>query len=118
VALAQYQELAVAFASALVDGDFARAREMLGPPLSESTSAADLREHFERMYRSYAEDDRPNRVWFDAQFSGEEWPAKRSGDVGWAYVAVQGDECVEAVTVTVAQSAGRVFIREVEWGRP
>jgi len=118
VALAQYQELAVAFASALVDGDFARATEMLGPPLSETVSAADLNDSFDRMYRSYAEDDRPKRVWFDAEFSGEQWPAKQNGDVGWAYVAVQGEECVEAVTVTVAEKAGRLFIREVEWGRP
>jgi hypothetical protein len=118
VALAQYQQLAVAFASALVDGDFARAKEMLGPPLSESLSAADLNESFDRMYRSYAEDDRPKLVRFDVEFSGEEWPAKQNGDIGWAYVAVQGEECVEAVTVTVAENAGHLFIREVVWGRP
>ncbi len=70
MALAQYQELAVAFATALVDGDFARATEMLGPPLSESMSAADLKEHFERMYRGYAEDDRPHRVWFECAVLG------------------------------------------------
>jgi hypothetical protein len=70
------------------------------------------------MYRGYAEDDRPKGVWFDAEYSFEEWPAKQPGDVGWAYVSVQGDELVEAVTVTVAQEAGRLLIRHIEWGRP
>jgi len=118
VTLAGYQELAVAFATALVEGNFERAKGMLGSPLSESMTAADLKNRFDQMYRSYAEDDRPRRVSFDAQFSGQEWPAKHNGDVGWAYVTVLGDECVEAVTVTVAQSAGNLFIRDVEWGRP
>lgn len=118
MALAPYQQLAVDFAYALVDGDFSRAKEMLGPPLSDSMSVSDLRDHFDGMYRSYAEDDRPSKVWFDPEFSGDNWPAKRPGDVGWAYVAVQGNECAEAVTVFVAQSAERIFIREIEWGRP
>ena len=118
MALAQYQELAVSFASALVEGDFARAAGMLGPPLNESTSADDLQNCFDRMYSSYAESDRPTKVSFEPRFSGEDWPAKQNGDVGWAYVAVLGEECVEAVTVTVAESAGRMFIRYIEWGRP
>jgi hypothetical protein len=118
VALAQYQQLAVDFARALVDGDFARAKEMLGPPLSDSMSDADLRDHFDGMYRGYADDDRPSKVWFDPEFSGEDWPAICPGDLGWAYVAVQGEECVEAVTVFVAELKGRMFIRDIEWGRP
>jgi hypothetical protein len=116
--LAAYQELAVAFASALVEGDFARAKEMLGPPLSETTSAADLQVRFDQMYLGYAEDDRPKQISFDPQFSGEEWPAKQEGDVGWAYVAVLGDECVEAVTLTIAKAGEKLLIRDVEWGRP
>jgi hypothetical protein len=116
--LAAYQELAVAFASALVEGDFAHAREMLGSPLSETMSAAALQVHFDPMYLSYAKDDRPKHISFDPRFSGQEWPAKQEGDVGWAYVAVLGEECVEAVTVTVAKAGEKLLIRDVEWGRP
>jgi hypothetical protein len=70
------------------------------------------------MYRGYAENDRPKRISFDPQFSGQDWPAKQAGDVGWAYVTVLGEECIEAVTVFVAEQGEKLVIRDVEWGRP
>jgi hypothetical protein len=48
----------------------------------------------------------------------EEWPGKRSGDIGWAYVSIEGDDFVEAVSVVVSAVGDKHLIREVQWGRP
>jgi hypothetical protein len=42
----------------------------------------------------------------------------RRGDIGWAYVSIEGDDFVEAVRVVVSALGGKPLIREVEWGRP
>lgn len=90
---------------------------MLGPPLSDTLSPDDLRSRFQAMYRGYAQ-GQPQKVWFDEEFSAVDWAAKQAGDVGWAYVAIEGEGFVEAVTVTVSERAGRLFVRNIEWGRP
>ena len=36
----------------------------------------------------------------------------------WAYVGIEGDEFVEAVTVIVEDLEDRLGIRNIEWGRP
>ena len=46
------------------------------------------------------------------------WPDKRPGDVGWAYVSIVGDDFVEAVAVIIVEVGGELLIREIEWGRP
>ena len=48
----------------------------------------------------------------------EDWPRKQKGDVGYVYVALDGDGFCEAVTVTLATEAGNIRIRDLEWGRP
>jgi hypothetical protein len=55
---------------------------------------------------------------FDPEFSLEDWPERRDGDLGFAYVGIEGDEFVEAVSVVVHNYDGKHLIREIEWGRP
>lgn len=48
----------------------------------------------------------------------EDWPAKKEGDAGWAYVAISGEGYSEAVVVVVCEEGGQFCIRDIEWGRP
>jgi hypothetical protein len=112
-----YAEVAVAFASALVDEDFARAEALLAPELRRHLTPEALRENLYAMFRGYAEGD-PRTVHFDEEFQLQEWPNKLPDDVGWVYVGIEGDDFVEAVSVVVAEVNGELFIRKVDWGRP
>jgi len=38
--------------------------------------------------------------------------------MGFAYVAISGEDYNEAVSVVVAQERARMVIRDLEWGRP
>jgi hypothetical protein len=109
--------VAVAFASALVDGDFHRAQALLAPALRQQLPPDTLRENLEATFRRYA-DGAPKRIRFDEEWAHEDWPAKLPGDIGWAYVGIEGDDFVEGITVTVADVEGDYLIREIEWGRP
>lgn len=111
-----YMEVAVSFASALVSGDFARANALLIPELRTQLSRDALREKLYGMFRGYACGE-PRSI-FEEQFQLDDWPDKRAGDVGWAYLGIVGDDFVEGVTVIVAKSEGELLIREIEWGRP
>jgi hypothetical protein len=112
-----YMEVAVAFASALVSGDFARAQALLAPELSTQLTPDALRAALYGMFRGYAAGP-PRSIYFDEEFQMEDWPDKRAGDVGWSYVGIEGDDFVEAVTVVVAAVEGELLIRDIEWGRP
>lgn len=112
-----YEKVAVDFAQALVRNSWEKARGFLVPALQAQWPAQRLAETFKSMYEGYAAG--PARsVHFDPRFSMEAWPAKQSGDIGWVYVSIQGDEFIEAVTVVVASSQGVPTIRNIEWGRP
>ncbi len=112
-----YIEVAASVASALVSGDFARANALLSPELRIRFTPDALREELFGMFRGYA-DGEPRSIYFDEQFQMEDWPDKQAGDVGWAYVGIEGDDFVEAVTVVVAKIKSELLIREIEWGRP
>jgi hypothetical protein len=112
-----YEEVAVTFARALVDGDFLRAHELLTPQLRVALSPTALREELREMYDGYAEGP-PTQIHYDEQFSMTDWPAKKPGDVGWAYVGIMGEDFVEAVTVVVHETDGMLLISQIEWGRP
>jgi hypothetical protein len=110
-------KVAVEFASALVEGDFARAHALLAPRLRQELTPQDLRDRLYSMFREYATGE-PTRILFDDEYSAEDWPAKQPGDLGWAYVGILGEDFAEAVTVTVADVEGERCIRHIEWGRP
>jgi hypothetical protein len=111
-----YQEVAVAFAAALVARDFARARGMLTPRLRGEFSEQDLEERLTSMYRSYA-DSEPLRSQFVPEGTLETWPGKQPGDFGWAYVSIEGDDFNEAIYVLVCDVEGAPLIGQIQWGR-
>jgi hypothetical protein len=112
-----YEAIAVEFATALVQERWHDAHRLLNDSLRKQYSPESLQEHLSGMFNLYAEGP-ARRVYFDPQFSMEQWPAKQAGDVGWAYVSVEGDDFVEAVTVIVSQTGSGLAIRDIEWGRP
>jgi hypothetical protein len=109
--------IALAFAQALVDGDFARAHAMLATALHETLSADSLREHLVQMlaYTGQSAEGAAARV----ESEMDDWPDKQPGDAGWAYVSISKDgpeaSYAEAVIVVVTDEG---LIRDVAWGRP
>lgn len=112
-----HARVAVAFASALVNADFERARSFLAPALRASLTPRILRKNLFGMFEGYAI-GKPKSIHFDDEFVLDTWPDKRPDDIGWVYVGIAGDDFVEAVTVIVANVSGKKLIRNVEWGRP
>ena len=101
----------------LVEKDFARAEALLTPELRQELTRDALWARLYGMFRGYSE-SKPRSIHFDEKGQMEEWPGKRRGDIGWAYVSIEGDDFVEAVRVVVSAVGGKPLIREVEWGRP
>ncbi len=112
-----YEQMAVRFAEALVDEDFEAAHALLAPALAAELSVDDLCEQLHALLDLY-DDAEAERAHFDPRFSYEDWPAKEPGDVGSAYVAIEGEGFAEAVDVVVASLGGELRIRTIEWGRP
>lgn len=111
-------QFALAFAKALAAGQFDRAAEMLTPELQKEYPPAALQTRYEKMF-SYAGNVKADSV--DLVNTVENWPEPT--DLGWAYVSIgaideKGAGYGEAVAVTVTQRAGKLLIREIEWGRP
>jgi hypothetical protein len=115
--LKPFEEVAVAFGTALVARDFSRAREMLTPALRATLPESELEAKLVKMYRGYSDSD-PSSCSFVPEGTLERWPQKQPGDLRWAYVSIEGDDFNEAVYVLVSDMAGELLIREISWGRP
>jgi hypothetical protein len=114
VADPEHVRIATSFADALVAGDFKKAHGLLSPSLKKSTSELALARCFKGLLPSAKSTiDDANVV--DAM---DDWPNRKPGDVGWAYVALTGDGFSEGVSVTVSKEGKGFAIRELEWGRP
>ncbi len=112
-----HTRVAIEFASALVEKDFACAEALLTPELRQELTGDALRARLNGMFRRYSKGE-PRAIHFDERGQMEEWPGKQPGDIGWAYVSIEGDDFVEAVEVVVSAVGGQQLIREVKWGRP
>jgi hypothetical protein len=107
-------ELATSFADALVAADFGKARVLLSRSLKKAKSEQSLARSVKSLLpsaKSKLEDAEVVETLTD-------WPDKQQGDVGWVYVALNGDGFSEGVSVTVSREGSRLAIRDVEWGRP
>lgn len=112
-----FEDTALAFAEALVAGDFEHAFTMVGPDIDGVRSPEALRDRFYAMFRGYASGE-PTRAVLDPEFSLHEWPARAEGGVGWAYVSIEGEGFVEGVALTIASEGDRLLVCDIEWGRP
>lgn len=112
--MADVVEFAAAFAHALANGDSASAHEMLSDTLRHATAAVDLSEQFDLL----AEEMGGVTGIGEPMVILEEWPDMSANDRAMVYVPLEGDVFSEAVTVTVSAADNRLFISNVEWGRP
>ena len=51
-------------------------------------------------------------------FTLEDWPDKQANDLAVTYVALNGENFSEAVTLTLAEYGQEILIRHLERGRP
>jgi len=102
------------FANALVEKRYGDAVSMLTVALKTSWPEEKLRSQYEEMI-SYGTG--PVKVDGHTGYM-EDWPDRKPGDIGWAYVSISGSDFAEAVTVVVAEEDGEPKIREIQWGRP
>jgi hypothetical protein len=109
-----FTRVAVRFAEALVRGDFEVAFSLLDARSRSEWPAPSLREAFVAMVE-YFETAADTAELIETM---TDWPDKQPDDVGWAYVAINGESQSEAVTVIVCDEDGGLRIRSIEWGRP
>jgi len=115
-------KVGLAFAKALVSGEYIAAHRMLARELRDDLQPDDLKSNYEQMTSYF---DAPvNRIevsHVDPPWAS--WPGKEASDVGWAYVSIDSippdaGACLEAICVRVVLESGRHLIAQVEWGRP
>ena len=109
--------VAVQFGHSIAQGDYAAAHSLLTAGARAVHSPADLRQAVEQMM-AYVDGGLITDVALVSECILEDWPDKQENDVGYVYVALDGEGFCEAVTVTLTREAGEIRIRELEWGRP
>lgn len=109
-----FARFAVRFATALAASDFDAAHALLGSALKASVTP-------ERLARDYAdmiEYGEGPATTVRLVNTMEDWTGRGPQDLGWAYVAISGEEFDEAIVAVVAQEAAGMVVRQLEWGRP
>jgi hypothetical protein len=109
-----YRKVALAFATALVSGDFEAAARLLATSMRESLTAATLQAAYESMTGYF----QTPPTFINVEEVLTDWPDKQMQDIGWAYVSISDDRSCEAVAVIVCQEADKYSIRSIAWGRP
>ena len=102
-------KVALAFAKALVSGDYSKAYSLIALP-----EKINLEQDFTEMIE-YGEGP-VNHI--ELMNEMDSWPGKQQDDLGWVYVALSGENFSEAVSVVVSKVKGAIKITEIEWGRP
>ena len=109
-------QVAEHFGRAVAEGDFAAAHAMLTKKAQLSHSPAELAASVEKMIS--IGDGPITDFGLVNECVLEDWPRKQQDDVGYVYVALNGNGFCEAVTVTLCREGDEIRIRELEWGRP
>lgn len=111
--------VALAFARALVAGEYTAAQALLASSVHGELKPSDLKAQYEQMtgYWAAPADD----ITLICVRGPTEWDGK--DDVGWAVVAIYSHPpndsvAQEAVSVRVTNEAGQLRISDIVWGRP
>jgi hypothetical protein len=111
----EFTEVAHQFAAALVQGDYGLAQSLFSDSLKATYPLAKLQQLYTTML-AYTNDAVAETT--EVVTTMTEWPTKQAEDIGWAYVAINGQSFSEGVAVTVINEGGQPRIRDVIWGRP
>lgn len=102
------------FTEALVSRDYTRAYAMTSKDYQRRTTLQEMRTAFEAIVPT----DWQTAGRVEVVQTMENWPDKRSSDIGWAYISIGGAVYSEGVTVVVVLEDDTLKIRTVEFGRP
>lgn len=110
-------QVAEQFGQAVARADFEAAHLLLTADARREQSPTAMLRSVTRML-SYVEGEQIERVEVLHEFTLTDWPRKRSTDVAWVYIALEGPSFQEAASLVLAATAEGTRIRQVEWGRP
>jgi hypothetical protein len=110
--MAGFTEVASQFGTALSQRDYSQAHSLLAESLKSQLAQEQLQQSFEGMISGSGD------LAVEVAETLTDWPEKQANDVGWAYVAVNGESFSEAVTLTLCDEGGKPMIRNIVWGRP
>lgn len=110
----RYEHVALKFANALVKGNYDTAFDLLEDRSDELWNADYLKKQYDQMIE-YGYGPATDVEVVETM---DDWPDRKSDDIGWAYVAISGDGFNEAVSVVVTKKKNVYKIRDIEWGRP
>ena len=110
----EHGKVAFEFANSIVNGNFSAAYELLTEQLKAEWDPNSLKEEYDEMI-DYGQGP---VTYIEVMNEMTDWPAKKENDVGWAYVAMNGDGYGEAIAVVVCSDNNQLRIREIDWGRP
>ena len=115
-----HHALAQQFGDCLVGRDYAAACALLTQDLQVATTPEGIRSAVATMtaYASSAATAAIREAIVMEDVTVEDWPGQQPGDLAVVYVALNGDDFSEAVTLTLAQYGEKVLIRDLVWGRP
>ena len=108
-------QIAIQFGEAIAGGNFVAAHGLLTKAAQRFNSPTGLNTKFEQM-TAYAPGP-VRRVEVIEHLVLNHWRDKQEGDIALAYVALQGDSYIEAISVILASEDGLVRIRQLDWGR-
>jgi hypothetical protein len=110
----KHGKVAFEFATSIANGDFSTAHDFLTEKQKIEWKPEALKEEYNEMIE-YGESP---IIHIEVMNEMTEWPAKQTNDIGWAYVAMNGEGYGEAIVVVVCNENNQPKIREIEWGRP
>ena len=110
----------LAFALALVSGDFDAAYQMLAPALRDYMQPADLKDEYSQMTSYWTAPAATTKI---VSVDGPDafGPGKEPHDIAWLFIAIDSlppDSFLEAVTVRVIEELEGLRIGQIVWGRP
>ena len=111
-----YRAVAQRFGDCIANNDYGAAWALLSKELQASSTPESIKNAATTM-TAYGSG------WIQVaqvmdEFTLEDWPGKQADDLAVAYVALNGENFSEAVTLTLAEYDQEILIRHLEWGRP
>jgi len=111
-----YRAVAQRFGDCIAQKDYDAAWALLSGELKVSSTPESIKDAVTTM-TAYASGSIQGAQVMD-DFTMENWPGKQPDDLAVAYVALNGEDFSEAVTLTLTEYGQEIMIRHMEWGRP
>lgn len=111
-----YRAVAQRFGDCIAQKDYDAAWALLGKELHVSSTSESIKNAVTTITPYASGSIQEAQVMDDCTL--EDWPGKQPDDLAVVYVALNGEDFSEAVTLTLAEDGREILIRHLEWGRP